>query len=377
MALSINAWAKFRSFREKYGDPDLIVRAPGRANIIGEHVDYCGGTVMPFAIQQSMYFFFSKVNAGNEYIYLDCDADSEHSDGSGLLKKLEAVLLKHQIELGNFRVAITSDIPIGGGLSSSSALCCGFIYGLNELFQKDLDKTDIIRYASAAEYGVGVKGGLMDQHAVVFSKANKALYLDCNDHSFGYLDLDPELFQFELWDTGIRHKLMESKYNNRRETLELAMEELSMHKGRKLDYNEVKPEDLSVLKDPVYRLRIRHVISERKRVTEAKRAIETKDIKVLAQQLNASHESLRDNYEVSWKEADWLQAKLIEHGFSLGSRMVGGGFGGHLICLRNKNAAHDEQELLCAYKRQFGIEATKREVRASSGIGLIRSAELL
>jgi len=377
MALSINAQSKLKSFTEKHGGPDLIVKAPGRANIIGEHVDYCGGVVMPFAIQQSMYFFFSKTNGRNQYIFLDQESNSDKSDGSGLVKNLENVLLSKQIEPGNYRLAITSDIPIGGGLSSSSALCCGFIYGLNELFGSGIDVKDIIGYASAAEYGAGVKGGLMDQYAVVFGKENKALCLDCSDHSFSYLDLDPNVFQFELWDTGIRHKLLESKYNDRREKLEQGIEELSVLMAKNLQYKEVKLEDLRVLKDPVYKRRISHVITEFERVEEAKQAIQKKDIKLLAQQLNASHASLRDNYEVSWKEADWLQDRLLSNGLALGSRMVGGGFGGHLICLKNQNASYDQKEILAEYKKQFGIEATVRRIKASPGIEIIRSEALL
>lgn len=364
-----------KSFCREYGDWQVRVSSPGRANIIGEHIDYCGGTVMPFAIQEHMVFWAAKslrktsiiASMEDGWHFDPFKVSGSHRNHRYFIACL-AAMENQGYKPGFFSLGFTSSIPRGGGLSSSTALCCGFIASLSALFDFDLSFEELINLASQAEYGAGTKGGLMDQYSIVCGKRDKALYLDCETRSYSLLDLNPQDFSFILWDTGVSHSLANSDYNLRRRQLDEARERIEMHKGREQSFAEMQEEDLQHLEDRTYRRRLRHVIEEMARARKAKYAICAKQPGILGELMNDSHRSLRDNFEVSCPEADYLVSELNGRNMCHGARIMGGGFGGHVIALMKSYDVEKQSDLSADYFRRWGLHTTVRTVKASPGL---------
>lgn len=362
---------------DRLGKPEVSVRAPGRANIIGEHIDYCDGYVLPFALSQAMYFVFGKKEKGASSIlaadlnqqFVIKDLEQEQKGVAYFIKCLR-VLHEHQLVTVPFKLLFTSSIPTGGGLSSSTALCCGFISGLNTLNDFGLSNREIITLASEAERGMGVEGGLMDQYAIMYGEKGKALHLDCRNYKTCSIKLSKSINNFALIDTGIQHTLATSAYNERRQQTENGLLAIRRHTGSQLTYRDLELEMLSGIDEPVSKRRIRHVIEETRRVGQATHAIKESDCRALGQLLNASHASLRDLYDVSCSEADYLVKELNSRELCFGARIVGGGFGGHVLALLN-NGEHTDQglkQVQMKYKERFDKIPVIRSARPSDGL---------
>lgn len=354
--------------------PDSIVKAPGRANIIGEHIDYCDGWVLPFAIEQSMYFV-AKRKWGGVVTIVSYDYDSEWKEGQeiaadwmGYFRQVLAAVRRRKLPIEGCDVYVTSDIPIGAGVSSSSALCCGFLFLLKDLNNWPLDREALIQLASEAEYGLGLRGGQMDQYAVFYGEEGRAILLDCIGHNFETIEIDQEVFRFMLIDSGVQHSLVSSEYNSRRAEVERALE-LVREKDSEVTYRTIDFQHLNLLEQQsIEHKRLRHVYSEIQRVGLAVEAISQKDPVRLGQLLFESHYSLRDDYEVSCQEIDWLIAYLEKDADVLGARIMGGGFGGALICLMKENGFRQFEKLERQYKSTFGKQLRLHSIRCSEGV---------
>jgi len=354
--------------------PDCIVKAPGRANIIGEHIDYCEGMVLPFAIEQSMYFV-TKRHASDLVVINSEDYQSTWQEGQatsdswmGYIQQVLVVVRKNNLLVTGCEVYITSDIPIGAGVSSSSALCCGFLYVLNEINKWQLGKNELIAMASEAEYGLGLRGGKMDQYSIFYGEEGSAVLLDCRDHTYRLIEIDQAVFQFVLLDSGVQHSLVHSDYNSRRDEVERALAQVR-EVEQEAGYRSITSRHIDLLAEhSVERKRLRHVYSEINRVGLAVAAIEQKDPIGLGQLFFKSHYSLRDDYEVSCPEIDWLIAYLEQDRGIYGARMMGGGFGGSVICLVKEKGFHNSAPLARLYEKNFGRRLQTYPVQCAIGV---------
>ena len=357
-----------------------IVKAPGRANIIGEHIDYCDGIVLPFAIEQSMYFVGVQTRSDQHKIYAE-DYQEQWISGETVtaswmkyFDQILSVLSQKSLSSAGWKVYFTSDIPIGAGVSSSSALCLGFLSLLNKLNQWELDEELLINLASEAEHGVGLRGGKMDQFAIMKGRKNQALVLDCLDHSYKSCAINRDRFHFVLINSGVKHELANSEYNTRRVKVERALNLVQQEFGEEISYRKIEEKYLDYLASahPVEHRRLRHIYSEMRRVESAIQAIKDGETNLLGNLLTSSHNSLRDDYEVSCSEVDFIVERLSEDPSVYGSRMMGGGFGGSVIALLKKPNLESEKSLREIYQSQFHKNIKVIPVSPNSGLEVLK-----
>lgn len=337
--LADGAAALFRSTFD--GDPDGVWIAPGRVNLIGEHIDYAGGLVLPFALP---YATAVAVRRRDDAMMR---AVSTHTDEtwtgelaeigpgapagwSAYVAGVAWALQEHGI--GGVDVAVHSSVPVGSGLSSSAALECSFALALSDLFDLRVDREVLIDASIRAENEIaGASTGGMDQNIAMSAEAGHALLLDCLDGSTRQipLDLDASGARLLVIDTNAPHRLVDGQYGARRKALDTAYAELGVTTLRGLDLGHT----LSRLHDDILISRVRHVITEIGRVEQAAELLDRGSAGAeLGELMTASHLSLRDDYEVSSPELDSAVDAALAAG-AHGARMTGGGFGGSAIAL--------------------------------------------
>jgi len=331
--------------------PEIISSAPGRINIIGEHTDYNLGYVLPAAIDMRIYFLASKREDGRVFVRAENFQEeedfilkdisiSQQKKWINYIKGIFWVLEKEGFFLKGVNCLIWGNIPLEAGLSSSAALEVSIINGLDKLFHLHLEPEKKAFLAQKAENDfVGVKCGLMDQFISIFGQKNKALYLDCENLRFDLipLHLEKENLSFIVYDTRVRRRLSSSQYNQRRQESAEAFAFLEGNGYR--NFKEVGLETLEKMrkrmKEVIFK-RAKHVISENLRVKKAVEALRVDNFLLLKELLFLSHESLRDDYEVSCPELDLLYETGKEFPGCLGARLTGAGFGGSGIAMVRK-----------------------------------------
>ena len=331
-----------RHFEELYGrKPEVIAEAPGRVNLIGEHIDYSEGFVLPFAIADRTYAAIAKREDGlvriasqqrRERIFSIDIKDVKPGSAGDWEKYVLGVIWSLEVSSG-FDIFIDGHVPAGAGLSSSAALECSVAFALNHLCNLNKSLTDLARATQRAENDyVGMPCGIMDQSVSLMAAAGSALLLDCRDLSTELIPFDVASAGLELLiiDTAAHHALVDGGYAERRASCESAAQKLQVKSMRELSLK-----DLEAGKDRLTEteyIRARHAVTEIARVLEAVVALRTSDFLKLGSLINQSHISLRDDYTVSCPELDCAVDASLGAG-ALGSRMVGGGFGGSAIAL--------------------------------------------
>ncbi|ALM06853.1 hypothetical protein SB49_02820 [Sediminicola sp. YIK13] len=377
-------------FKKHYGNDPYIIKSPGRVNIIGEHTDYNLGYVLPACIEKSIYFTIQKNNSQYlqieaflsepEKITLPIDgADGNFESFWG--KYFEAILqilVKKNYPIQGMDCVFGGDIPIGFGLSSSAALCCGFTYAASAALDLKIPREEIALIAQAAEHKIGLNCGLMDQYAVLFGKKSNALFLDCKDLSHSYTPINLNGYSWILINSNIKHQLaVDSEYNLRRRSCEKVVQKLKESHEEITSLRGVSMEDLKEIKNHVSKTDFRragHVIQENKRVLKMIEALKEGDAAQVGSILLAGHRSLSTEYEVSTKELDFLVEIGQKQEGVLGSRMMGGGFGGCTI-----NLIKDEFEesavkgIIDAYKAETGIDAIYNHLEIGNSVQLLSS----
>jgi len=333
--------------------------APGRINLIGEHTDYNDGLVMPIALRLGVTV--AATSRDDTSVRLTTDAavsprdvayvlGAEERDGTWVdrARGVTAMLVREGAAIGGFDAEITSDLPVGAGLGSSAAFAIALLRSLSKLFDLALDDAASARLAHAAETEfAGARAGMLDQLASVYGRAKDALLIDMRDHATQVIPL-PSTIELAVIDSGTRHEHATGGYNRRRAECEDACLHLGIASLRDIDGSPLD-ELLERLPAPLDR-RVRHVVTENGRVRRAVDAVRARDDVELGQLLNASHRSLRDDYEVSTPELDELTVLAIGAG-AMGARMVGGGFGGSIIALTRRGRGHDlAAEALARYR---------------------------
>lgn len=362
------------AFREAFGSPaSAAAIAPGRINVIGEHIDYSGGLVLPAAIDR--YVAVGVRPRRDPQIRLNTDRfpglvtlpalpNARRGHWSdyvvGVARELTAALG----ERSGFDAAIVADLPPGAGLSSSGALEVATAIALLAAWGIELPGLELARLCRRAENDfVGAQTGIMDPVAILFGRAGNALALDCRSLEWEAVPLPDARYAWLLADTRVKHDLAAAAYNDRRQDCERARALLGLQ-----DLRDLTMDDLDRVAEPRLRRRLRHVVSENARARQAVDALRRRDAPALGPLLNASHASLRDDFEVSSAELDCLAALGGELSTVVGARMMGGGFGGCVLLLVHQDGLDDvEDHLREGYADMFHRTPEFYRVRSVDG----------
>ena len=368
-----------KTFTEKFGSPGTAIFAPGRANIIGEHTDYNEGFVLPFAIGQGVWFY-AKSNEKSHFNILAYDTNEEAvltQDNSALKYGWEKYFRQVLTALSGYNITgadivFGGNLSIGAGISSSSAITCGFVALLNQLNDLHLNADELVNKSVEAERGYGVRGGIMDQYSIFNGKKDKAILIDCRTNSHQYVDIEMGEHQFYLINTNVKHNLIHTDYNNRRAECEQAVSLLNQN------YREINAlRDLTISDLPKIRMmlddllfnRVSFVVQENRRVMQTIQALADKNYEATGELLYASHDGLAQMYQVSCEELDWLVNYTFDDEQFLGARMMGGGFGGCTINLTTGILDHNTvSDIEKKYKDRFGIKPDIIRVHCEDGI---------
>lgn len=353
---------------------EIVIESPGRINMIGEHIDYNGGHVLPAAIDKKITLRFRKNNTDHCEIYSSNFKSSFKIDLSNLKRSsvewqnfVLGVLYHIDVlkpnSIKGFDCIIESNLPSGSGVSSSAALECGIAKGVNELFDLGLTNLEIIKLSRDAEHTfVGTKCGIMDQFAVVKGKANHLILLNCEtlEHELIQANFNPYIVV--LINTNVSHNLASSEYNVRRDECDTALEAVQKKHPEFKNLVDIPVKVIKtfkgVLPEKIYN-RALYVSQENKRTLKAVKSLKNNDLKTFGELLYKSHEGLQNLYEVSCKELDFLVEKTKNLDYVLGSRMMGGGFGGCTINLVHKDKVEELVEnLSAAYDEKFDLQLT-------------------
>ena len=368
-------------FKELYGSKPIIARAPGRVNLIGEHTDYNDGFVLPAAVDKEIVFALQKNSLNKIRVYsLDMNQQGECSidnliPQNGWINYVIGVfseIQKKGVLIEGTDMVFAGDVPLGAGMSSSAALECALATGLNYLYNGTLSKLELALVAQAAEHNfAGVKCGLMDQFASIFGKSDHVIKLDCRTQKHEYFHFDFSDFSLVLCDTNVKHSLASSEYNTRRSQCEKGVAVLRQKFPEVINLRDVTPEMIAEVKDnlePVIFNRCSYVVEEDIRVGKACQALLKDDFKTFGELMYQSHYGLKDLYEVSCPELDFLVECTKDNPDVLGSRMMGGGFGGCTINLLMTSAVDSFiKSIAPKYLKQYGKEMKAYIVRIGDG----------
>jgi galactokinase len=342
-------------FIKLFDKKPLIIRSPGRVNLIGEHTDYNEGFVLPAAIDKSIIFAIAqrtdkkcKLFAEDLDAYFEFDLDNvqkSHKSWPNYLLGVVDQLQKRGYKLNGFDCVFGGDIPIGAGLSSSAAIEAGLAFALNSIYDLKIDKLELVKMAQRAEHEfAGVRCGIMDQFINIFGKADKVLKLDCRSLEYEYFPFEMKDVKIVLLDTHVKHSLASGEYNIRRSQCEKGVSIIQKYNPSVKSLRDVSLELLTEHKtefDPVVFRRCHYVIKENERLIKGCEDLKKNDLVSFGKRMYQSHEGLRDEYEVSCNELDVLVEIAGKESAVLGSRMMGGGFGGCTINLVKQNRLDD------------------------------------
>lgn len=366
-------------------EADIIVRSPGRINIMGEHTDYNEGFVLPAAIDKAVMVALRK--RSDDGIRLYANEFSEHFSVSLAairpLKKWTDYILgvvdelvKRGYTIHGFELLITGNIPIGAGLSSSAAVECAGVFALNELFELGIEKMDLVHIARQAEHSyAGVQCGIMDQFASMFGKKDQVIRLDCRSLEYEYLPLDMKDTGIVLFNSNVKHSLASSEYNMRKQQCE---EGIGLIKQKYPGVNSLRDVTLSMLDEcvrPVNTLidkRCRYVVAENSRLLASCLDLMRGNIAALGQKMLQTHQGLSKDFEVSCPELDTLIDLVKDEPSVWGARMIGGGFGGCTINLVKKESIDEVvSKTGKAYKQRTGLLLDVYMASAENGTSVI------
>jgi len=369
-------------FTDHFGhSPTHATVAPGRVNLIGEHTDYNDGFVLPMAINRACVAVGKQNDSQTAQVISTSQAqpaefavDDTLSPGepkwSNYVRGAVAGCLKQGLNPGGFEMAVDSTVPAGGGLSSSAALEVATTTLIEAFTEQQIDPVEKALLCQAAEHHfAGMPCGIMDQFISTMGRAGSAMLIDCRSRSVKLVQLSDPSIEVLIINSNVKHELTTSEYATRRKQCEQACEALGVSSLRDATM-ELLSEKQSQMDDVIVR-RAKHVITENERTQQAARAIMAGRWDDLGKMMFASHDSLRDDYEVSCKELDVLVDLARQHvstGEIIGSRMTGGGFGGCTVTLIHRDAVEDVAPLIAtAYEKQTGIHPTLYLTRPAAG----------
>lgn len=357
-----------KKFLELYNTKPILVKSPGRVNIIGEHTDYNEGFVLPAAVDKTINFAIapSDSKACKLYAY---DLNEHHefeitkpikSDKiwPNYLMGVVDQFKKAGYKLSGFNCVFGGDVPAGAGMSSSAAIEGGLAFSLNHIFNLEVEKIDLVKFAQKAENQfVGVNCGIMDQYINIFGKDKKVLKIDCRSLEYEYISFDNDNLRIVLCNTMVTHSLASSEYNTRRKQCEEGVKILQKHYPKIKSLRDVNPDILKEYEkefDPVIYKRCKYVVEENERLGKACFFLDKGDFEEVGRLMNESHNGLSKEYEVSCQELDFLAEVAQREEGVYGSRMMGGGFGGCTINLvEDKYVEQFKKKIESSYLERF------------------------
>ncbi len=368
----------------------LIVASPGRINLIGEHLDYNGGLVLPAAIDKHLFVSVAQRIDKSIHLFSIDKNQPYHIERKNIDEPLVSSnmgwpdfvigvvdqLLKAGKEVGGFDMAITGNIPLGAGVSSSAAFECAVIFAFNELFQLSLSKIDMVLLAQKAENEfVGVQCGIMDQFASMFGKKEQVIKLNCTSLEYEYVPFKMSNTKLVLFDTHVKHSLASSAYNQRRKECETG---LSLIKANNPSVECLADASIQMVNDCIpakfveVKQRCTYVVEESKRINKASTDLSNNDLIAFGIKMFATHEGLKKQYEVSCDELDFIVDECTRYPEVLGARMMGGGFGGCVLALIQTDSIESiSLNIGVAYQEKFNIEMGMFDVLIEDGTKII------
>lgn len=370
-----------QTFFEKYQcQPNYIVRAPGRVNIIGEHTDYNDGFVLPMTINRAVWIAFSPIEEPKVQVYsLDFqeevnfalnETNKSNKEFSEYLKGVSWALQQQNFKVKGWRGVVAGDVPLGAGLSSSAALELATARTFSEISGFDWDPVSMAKICQFAENKwVGVNCGIMDQLISATGIENHAVLIDCR--SLGYEAVPvPESATIIIMDTSTRRGLVDSAYNERRQQCEEAAKFFNVPALRDVSLEEFILHEHEL--EPTIRKRARHIISENGRTLQAAQAMKNGNAELLGELMNESHKSLKNDFEVSNYALDEIVSIAWEQAGCLGARMTGAGFGGCAVALvENSQAKIFTDQVSTQYTRKTGLTPKIYICSATNGAEIV------
>ena len=364
------------------GEEGLVYASPGRINLIGEHTDYNGGFVFPGAIDKGIIAEI-KPNGTNKVRAYAIDLNDSVEFGlneadlpeKGWAKFLFGVcreMIKRGVEIKGFDTALSGDVPLGAGMSSSAAIESTYAFALNDLFAEGkIDKFELAKIGQSTEHNyVGVNCGIMDQFASIFGKAGHLIRLDTRSLEYKYFPFDPKGYKVVLLDSVVKHELASSAYNDRRKSCENAVAVIQKKHPHVEFLRDCTMEMLNEAREEIGEedyMRAEYVIEEIQRVLDVSDALELGDYETVGKKMYETHYGLSKLYEVSCEELDFLNDCAKKCGVT-GSRLMGGGFGGCTINLV-KEELYDNfiETTVEAFKKEYGRNPKVYDVVISDG----------
>ena len=376
----------YTKFKELFNEEPLIVRSPGRANLIGEHTDYNLGFVLPCAIDKAIYFAVAPREDKVCKLYA-LNMDQTYESRIDVLQRSEKVwpnylmgvldqLNKAGYAYTGFNCVFGGNIPVGAGLSSSAALEAGLVFMLNHLYDLRMDKLSLVKLAQKAENEfVGVQCGIMDQFINIFAESGTALRLDCRSLEYRYFPFDFDNVSILLFNSNVPHSLASSQYNQRRKECADGVARIAQDEMHVKSLRDVSADMLNGFKsflDPTVYRRCKFVIEENNRLLRACTALEKEDLRSFGRAMVETHDGLSREYEVSCAELDYLVGLVRDDPRVYGARMMGGGFGGCTINLVEPEAIDAVGRMVGEkYRQKFGIETSIYVTSISSGTSIL------
>lgn len=371
------------TFAERFGSPGAVYASPGRINIIGEHTDYNGGFVLPGAVDKGMIaeIKFNGLDKCRVYSidlkeYSEFGLEEQDAPAQHWAKYIFGVcreMIKRGATLKCFDSAFAGDVPLGAGMSSSAALESTYAFALNDMLSLGFEKMELAKIGQATEHNyVGVKCGIMDQFASIHGKAGHLMRLDCKSGEFVYVPFDPEAHGYKvcLVDSCVKHELVGSPYNRRRESCERAVKAIQK---RHPEVEFMRDADLEWLEEVIGEIsqedyiRALYARQEVDRLLDACAAMEKGDYETAGRKMYGTHIGMSVLYEVSCPELDFVNEVAKECGVT-GSRVMGGGFGG---CTINIVPVDKYDKFVSTvqgkYREEFGINCKIYPVVISDG----------
>lgn len=377
-------------FSSRFGkQPEHIFFCPGRVNLIGEHIDYNGGKVMPCAISLGTYLAIAK-NKDRLLRFQSLDFSEKvelrlqesYSKTGKAWFNYPLGVINELVQEGNTISGIDmlfyGNLPIGAGLSSSASIEVVTCFAISQMFGLKISNKEIALLGKKVENEfIGVNSGIMDQFAVVMGKKNRAILLDCDTLDYEYLPFETGDYSLAIINSNKQRTLADSKYNERfaecGKALKALKKELNVTHLCDIDLKTFE-DHRHLINDPVLDKRALHVISENFRVGEARSALKTNDLVSFGKEMYASHQSLKDWYEVSGKELDTIVEFCKTYDDCIGARMTGAGFGGCAIALVKKDKFEDfSTNLTEYYNRKIGYKCDVFASDIGDGVGELRN----
>ncbi len=374
-----------QEFIARYGRDPWIVEAPGRVNLIGEHTDYNEGFVLPGAVDKRIYVAIApngtdKVNVYakqfNESHSFDINNKTPDKGWMNYLLGVSFFIQRIGTKIKGVDVSIDGDIPVGAGMSSSAALCSAYGFALNELFDLDYTRMELAVIGQQTEHQfAGVKCGIMDQFASLHGKAGHVMKLDCRSLEYEYIPFDFPDYSIVLVNTMVSHSLAGTEYNVRRQQCEEGVELLRKHFPKIKTLRDVSYEQLAAhwqeLPTVIFD-RCSYVVNENQRLLAGCEALKQGDLKGFGEMMYATHKGLSKRYAVSCKELDFLVDQARNYPEIVGSRMMGGGFGGCTInIIKNSGIDQFTEEISKAYQKEFAIIPEIYQTRIEKGAEIL------